>query len=147
MKVVIGADHGGYKLKQKIIQFLKTKGIKYKDVGTYSESSVDYPIYAEKVGREVSARRASRGILICKSGTGMSIAVNKIKGVRAAVCNSVRAARLSREHNDANVLTLGADFVNVNLAKKILNTWLNTKFAAGRHKRRVRQINKLESKS
>lgn len=140
MKIAIGSDHGGFKLKQQIVSLLRKQNHKVKDFGTHSEESCDYPLIAREVAKSVATKKYSRGILICKSGIGNSIVANKVKGVRAALCYNVGAAKLSRRHNDANVLALGALFTNISKSKQIIKVWLNTKFEGGRHLRRVRQI-------
>lgn len=146
-KITIGADHRGFKLKQKIKAFLKTKGFKVKDAGAFSEEPCDYPKIAFKVGRDVAKSSNKRGILICKTGIGDCIAANKVKGVRAALCYNLKAARLSRQHNDSNVLVLGSDFVQEKTAKKIIETWLTTDFEGGRHLRRINQIKQFEAEA
>ena len=143
MKIAIAADHGGYKLKQKLIKFLDTKGFTIADMGTHSEERCDYPLYASKVAKAVKDGEFDRGILICKSGIGMSMSANKITGIRAALCWDIKGAKTSRQHNDANVLCLGADKTPFKLAKKIVETWLATDFEGGRHLRRVKQMNKI----
>lgn len=145
-KIVIGSDHGGFRLKEKIKAFLEKKGYQVKDAGCLDRESCDYPEYAYEVARLVSTGRFSRGILICKSGIGNSIVANKLKGVRAALCYNLRAAKLSRRHNDANLLVLGALFVKQPLARRMVSIWLRTAFEGGRHLRRVRQIKKIEAK-
>lgn len=146
MRVAIGSDHAGYKLKNELKVFLEEKGFDLIDIGTDSEKLVDYPDFAEKVAFPVSSGEVKFGIAICGSGIGMAIAANKISGVRAANCNNVTLARLSREHNDANVLTLGARFVDTDLAREIVDVWLGTDFAGGRHTVRVEKITELERK-
>lgn len=143
-KIIIGSDHGGFRLKEKLKTYLEKLGFKVKDVGAYSEERCDYPLFAYAVAKGVSSGRFQRGVLICKSGIGNAIVANKLANVRAALCYNVKAARLCREHNDCNVLAMGALFVNENTAKKILKIWLETKFAGGRHGRRVNQIKKIE---
>jgi ribose 5-phosphate isomerase B len=143
-KIVIGADHGGFFLKKKIADFLKKKKVAVKDAGVFSEESADYPDTAYKVASMVSKNKGWRGILICKSGIGNSIVANKVKGVRAALCYNRKAALLSRKHNDANVLVLGALFVTAQEAKKIVDVWLTTAFEGGRHLRRVKKIERIE---
>ena len=143
MKIAIGSDHGGFKLKQKVIKYLQKKHKLY-DFGTYTQESCDYPLIACKVAKAVRSKKFGKGILICKSGIGNSIVANKVKGVRAALCYNIKAAKLSRQHNDANVLVLGALFTNFPEAKNIIKVWLNTKFEGGRHRRRVRQIERIE---
>ena len=145
MRIAIGADHRGVSLKAKLIPFLKTKGVRVQDVGAYeTDPPSDYPDIAGKVAQKVAAGRVDRGILICGTGIGMSIAANKIKGIRAARCVTLRDARLSREHNDANVLTLGGNIIPYKRAKAIVGIWLKTASAVGRHRRRVRKIEQLE---
>lgn len=144
MKIAIGADHGGYRLKENLIKFLKKKGHRVKDFGTFSKESYDYPLISFKVSKAVGNKKYPRGILICKTGVGMSIAANKVKGVRAALCDTVRIARLSRLHNDSNVLVLAAKIVNSEKAKGIARAWLSTLSLGGRHRRRVGQIKKIE---
>jgi ribose 5-phosphate isomerase B len=142
--IFIGADHRGFKLKEKIGKFLRGRKLMVIDVGTFSDASCDYPAIAFKLGKNVATSAQNRGILICKTGIGDSIAANKVKGVRAALCYNQKAARLSRQHNDANVLVLGSDFVKEKDASKIIDIWLKTEFEGGRHLRRVNQIRKFE---
>jgi ribose 5-phosphate isomerase B len=144
MKIALGADHAGYELKEKIRQHLADKGIAVEDVGTNSSQAVDYPDYARRVGEEVAAKQVDWGILVCGSGIGMAIAANKVPGVRAANGSSEVEAQLSREHNDANVLTLGARLLDHNLALKIVDRWLSTSFSGGHHLRRVEKITAIE---
>jgi RpiB/LacA/LacB family sugar-phosphate isomerase len=144
--ILIGSDHAGFDLKEKIKPYLEDKGFKIKDIGTNSRERCDYPAFAYELAKAVSLRKYSRGILICKSGIGNSIVANRLPGVRAALCYNVTATRLSREHNDSNVLVLGSAFVNSALAKRIINIWLNTQFKGGRHKRRLNQIRNIEEK-
>lgn len=144
MKIVMGADHGGFKLKKTLVKFLKEKGCVVKDAGVFSEESCDYPPVGYEVAQLVGKKVFSRGILICKTGIGMSIIANKVKGVRAALCDRVEIARSSREHNDANVLVLAANIVSPRRAKKIIEVWLTTRARGGRHRRRVEQIKKIE---
>lgn len=144
MKIILGADHGGYELKNNIAEWLKTQGHQIKDVGTFSPESVDYPDYAKIVGEEVVKGNFDKGILVCGSGVGISIAANKVKGVRAVLCHDVVMARLSREHNDTNIIAMGGRFIAKDLAYEILNVWLNTEFSGGRHARRIEKISSLE---
>lgn len=146
MKISIGSDHRGFILKKKIISILKAKGHKVNDCGTYSQESCDYPEIAFKVANSVRLKKSQRGILICKTGIGNCIAANKVPGARASLCYTQKAARLSREHNDANVLVLGSDFVRGKNVKKILEIWLNTKFSGDRHQKRVEQIAGIEKR-
>ena len=143
MRVAFGADHRGFALKEELKRWLAARGHEIIDCGPESADRVDYPDYAFKVARAVASRRADRGILICSTGIGMSIAANKVRGVRAALADNVRLARLSREHNDANVLCLGAGFVSAPEARRIVGVWLRTGFAGGRHARRLAKIVRL----
>jgi ribose 5-phosphate isomerase B len=143
VKVALGADHRGFRLKEDLKRWLAARGHRVVDLGPDSADRVDYPDYAFKVARAVARRRADRGILICSTGVGMSIAANKVQGVRAALVDSVRLARLSREHNDANVLCIGADIVSAAEARRIVGVWVKTEFAGGRHARRVRKLGRL----
>ena len=146
-KIIIASDHRGFALKKKLKDYLKNKfSLRVKDLGTDSESPCDYPEFAYNLAKEISKGKYSRGILICYSGIGNSIVANRLPGVRAALSYNVKAARLSREHNDSNVLVLGVYFVNERLAKRILGIWLNTQFLGGRHKRRLEQIKRIERK-
>jgi ribose 5-phosphate isomerase B len=140
VRVALGADHRGFALKEELKRWLAARGHEIVDFGPASADRVDYPDYAFKVADAVVRHQADRGILICSTGIGMSIAANKVRGVRAALADSVRLARLSREHNDANVLCLGADFVSAAEARRIVSAWLRTEFAGGRHSRRVRKL-------
>ena len=142
--IALGCDHAGVQLKGAIAEHLASRGVGCHDYGTYDEASCDYPDFAEKVGRAVVAGQAERGILICGTGVGISIAANKIEGVRAALCADTFTARMSREHNDANVLCLGARVVGIGLALDIVSAWLGGRFEGGRHQRRVDKIQALE---
>src|SRR6185369_2815751 len=144
MRIAIGADHAGFDLKQSIKQHLAAKGIAIDDQGTVSTESVDYPDFAKKVGEAVAEKQADLGILVCGTGIGMSIAANKVQGIRAAHVSSELDAQMAREHNDANVLTLGARVLDVQTALKIVDKWLTTNFAGGRHQGRVDKIMKIE---
>lgn len=144
--ILIASDHGGFALKKSLKPFLEKKGLKVKDLGAFSESRSDYPEFAYTLASKISRGKFKRGILICKSGIGNSIVANRLPEVRAALCYNVQAARLSREHNDSNVLVLGSIFVDSGLARKITNIWLNTAFQGGRHKRRINQIKVIERK-
>jgi len=143
VKVALGADHRGFGLKEDLKRWLAAYGHEVIDLGPANADRVDYPDYAFKVADAVARHRADRGILICSTGIGMSIAANKVRGVRAALADSVRLARLSREHNDANVLCLGADFLSASEARRIVGVWLRTEFAGGRHARRVRKLGRV----
>lgn len=146
-KVAIGCDHRGIQFKKELISELKKHGYQVQDVGTDSEESCDYPDFAAKVGCLIQRGECDRGIVICHSGIGMSIAANKIKGVRASLCQTVEAAELARKHNDANVLALGSGFVTPDLAKQIMVTWLKTDFEGGRHEKRVQKISEYERRN
>lgn len=145
MKIVLGADHRGYRLKEQLKRYLNRQGYETIDTGPSSSDSVDYPDYAFVVAKLVAKERAARGVLICGTGIGMSIAANKVPRVRAALCTSPEMARLAREHNNANVLCLGAELLNYEKAKEILRVWLTTSFAGGRHTNRLRKIARWES--
>jgi ribose 5-phosphate isomerase B len=140
VRIALGADHRGFGLKEGLKNWLAARGHQVSDLGPGSADRVDYPDYAFAVAEAVAGRRADRGILMCSTGIGMSIAANKVRGVRAALVDSVRLARLSREHNDANVLCLGADVVTAAQAGRIVRVWLRTGFAEGRHSRRLAKI-------
>jgi ribose 5-phosphate isomerase B len=143
-KIAIGCDHGGFVLKTKLVPFLKKLGMSVQDFGAFSDESMDYPDTAYKVAEAVSRNQAARGILICKSGIGNCIVANKVKNVRAALCYNIKAAVLSRKHNDANVLVLGSLFVSQQLANKMIKAWLATPFEGGRHLRRIEKIERIE---
>ncbi|MCR5833427.1 MAG: ribose 5-phosphate isomerase B [Selenomonadaceae bacterium] len=147
MKITIGSDHGAFELKESVKKVLATyEDIEVKDVGTYDTTSVDYPDIAEKVCDDVVSGAADKGIVLCGTGIGISIAANKIKGIRCALCSDVYSARMSREHNDANVLALGGRVTGIGLAEEIVRTWLATEFGGDRHERRVNKIMALENK-
>ena len=140
MKIALGADHGGFILKEKIKHHLEEKGFKVFDKGTYSEESVNYPTYAKAVAQSILDNEVDFGILICGTGIGISIAANRIKGVRAALCNNTTMAKLSREHNNANILALGARMTGDILAFDIVDEFLKTNFLGGRHLERIESI-------
>ena len=140
MKYFIGTDHAGFEVKAFVIEFLKNRGIEVEDLGTYSSESVDYPDYAHKVAKAVLENPGTMGILICGSGIGMSLAANKHKGIRAALCHDYYTAKMARLHNDANILCFGARIVGKGEIESILEAWLNTEFEGGRHLRRVKKI-------
>ena len=144
MRIAIGADHAGFLLKQHLKQTLERLGHTVDDHGTDSEAPVDYPLICIGVAREVAGGRADRGVVLGGSGQGEQIAANKVPGIRAALCNDLHTARLSREHNDANVLSMGGRIVALVLADDILKLWLDTPFAGGRHQRRLDQISAAE---
>jgi ribose 5-phosphate isomerase B len=144
MKIIIGSDHGGIHLKEVLKQHLAERGIEVHDAGTYTEESCDYPDIALQLCRAVTAGDGDRGVLVCGTGIGMSMAANKVKGIRAALCGDVFSAIMSREHNDANVICLGERVLGPGLAVCILDAWLDTEFAGGRHARRVNKIMAIE---
>jgi ribose 5-phosphate isomerase B len=146
MKIAIGADHAGFALKQHLLGTLTRLGHQVDDLGTHGTEPVDYPEICANVARAVSGARAERGIVIGGSGQGEQIAANKIPGARAALCNDLYTARLSRQHNDANILALGGRIVGCGLADEIVALWLTTAFEGGRHQRRVQQIAELEKR-
>lgn len=147
VKVAIGADHAGFEEKEKIKETLKSLGVEFVDYGTDSPDSVDYPPYAERVARAVASGEFDRGILFCGSGQGMAIAANKIKGVRAALAWNPEIAALSRRHNDANVLSLPARFIDDDTAAETVKAFLNAEFEGGRHQRRVKEIEEIEKET
>ena len=141
MKVAIGADHGGYNYKEELIKYIEGLGYQTEDFGTYDNNSCDYPIFAQKVASSVVDGNCERGILICGTGIGMAIAANKYKGIRAALCSDLFSAKATREHNDSNILCLGARVIDLQLAKDITSIWLNTPFSGEeRHVRRIKMI-------
>ncbi len=144
MTIAVGADHAGWTLKESLKAWLIEQGHDVIDFGTHSPDSVDYPDYAAQVGESVAVGKVERGVLVCGTGLGMAIAANKIPGVRAVACNDLLAARMSREHNDANVLAVGGRLLGREAALEILGTWLDTRFAGGRHVQRVEKIAALE---
>ena len=146
MKIAIGCDHGGYLLKQDILIWLEEHNIDFEDVGCYSTESVDYPMYGEKVGRMVASGQCDKGIVICTTGIGISISANKVKGIRAALCGDCYSAEMTRRHNDANILAMGARVLGPGLALKIVDTFLNTEFEGGRHARRIALISDIENR-
>lgn len=144
MKIAIGTDHAGYDFKEAVQAFLKAEGHEVQDLGTYDRESCDYPDYAERVGKYVVQGSAQFGILICGSGIGMSIAANKIHGVRAALCHDLYTARMGRSHNDANVMVLPSRLIALTIAEEMIQLFLKTPFEGGRHAGRVDKIMKME---
>ena len=138
--IFISSDHAGFKLKEIIKNYLTNKKIKFMDLGPFDDSRVDYPDYAHKVARKVKVNKSNVGILVCGSGTGMNIAANKHKNVRAAQCFNLKSTKLSRLHNDANIITLGSRLISKKNALKFISVFLNTKFDGGRHLKRVKKI-------
>ena len=147
MKIAIAADHGGFELKDSMVEYIKSLGNEVVDLGTNSADSVDYPDYAKKVCEEIQKGNCELGILICGTGIGMSLAANKFKGIRAACVSDVYSAKMSRNHNNANVLCIGARVVGDEVAKLIIKTFLENKFEAGRHQRRVDKIMSFEKEN
>ena len=146
MKVAIGSDHAGIDLKKELVSLLNEMKIECIDFGTDSPQSVDYPDFGEKVSKAVSAGNVERGILICGTGIGMSIVANKVPDIRASLCNDLFTAKMSRLHNDANVLVIGGRIVGRDLAKEIVRTWLSTEFEGGRHANRLNKIKLIEER-
>ena len=144
MKIAIGCDHGGYLLKQDILIWLEENDYEFEDFGCYNTESVDYPVYAEKVARAVASGECEKGIVICTSGIGVSMAANKVKGIRCALCGDSYSAEMTRRHNDANVLAMGAGIIGPNMAKKITEVFLTTAFEGGRHARRVGLLDNIQ---
>lgn len=145
MKIAIASDHGGYELKEEITMLLKEMNVSFKDFGVHENKSVDYPEYAFEVGNEVACGNFDRGILICGTGVGISIAANKVKGVRCALVHDVFTAKATREHNDSNVLAMGGRVIGVELAKEIVRTWLKTDFIGAHHEARINKISQYEA--
>ena len=147
MKIAIGCDHGGFVLKDAILSYLDQAGIDYVDYGCFDESSVDYPDYAAKVAKAVQSKQADKGILMCGTGIGITIAANKFRGIRAAVVTNEFCARATAQHNDANILGLGGRVVSPEEAVKLVDLWLNTPFEGGRHQRRLDKIAEIEEQN
>ena len=144
MKIGIASDHGGFELKEYLKEYLKKSDIEVTDFGTDSEESVDYPIYGERCARAVANGEVERGVVCCGTGIGISIAANKVAGIRCALCTDENMARLSRQHNNANVLALGGRITSNEDAQKILDAWLTTEFEGGRHQRRIDMIDNIK---
>lgn len=142
--IALGTDHGGFRLKEAVKKYLESENIEYKDFGTFSEESVDYPVFAAKVGHFIMDGKAEKGILCCGTGIGISIAANKIKGIRAAVCTNAFCAEYSRRHNNANILCMGGRVIDEKQAVELAKIFLNTPFEGGRHERRVNEIAQIE---
>lgn len=144
-KIAIASDHGGFDLKESIIAHLLNTGWEVDDLGPHSGDSVDYPDYGIKLAEEVAEKKVERGIVICGTGIGMSIVVNRFPGIRGTLCSDVFTAKLCREHNDSNILVMGGRVIGKGLAAEIVNTWLNTPFEGGRHQRRLDKINQIDA--
>lgn len=142
--LAIGCDHGGLELKNEVIKHLEERGVEYKDFGTFTPDSVDYPDYALKFCHSVTSGESERGILICGTGLGMSMAANKVKGIRAAVCHDTFSAEFTRRHNDANVLCMGGRVIGPGLACKVVDAYLDSEFEGGRHQRRIDKVMAIE---
>ncbi len=145
--IALASDHAGFELKEKVAAYLKERGTEFVDLGTYSGTSVNYPDYAEKLCNEILSGKAEKGILVCGTGIGMSMAANKFKGIRAAVCSEVFSARLTRQHNDANVICFGARVIGEGTAMDIVDAFLDTEFEGGKHKTRIDMISALENRA
>ena len=143
MKIAVAADHGGYKLKEKVKEHLLERGIEVEDLGTHSEESVDYPIYGKLCGEAVASGQADLGVVVCGTGIGISIAANKVHGIRCGLCTSVEMAHLTKQHNNANILALGGRTTVEELAMEIVDEWLDTQYEGGRHQRRVEMLDNL----
>ena len=146
MKIAIGCDHGGFVLKESVIDFLNNAGFEVIDCGTYSDASVDYPIYGEKVARLVAKGECEKGIVMCGTGIGISIAANKVNGIRCALCHDEYTAKMTAMHNNSNVLAMGGRVVTPEMAIKIVKTWLDTPFEGGRHINRVNMFTEIENR-
>ena len=146
MKVAIGSDHGGLELKEHVIATLKELNLAYEDMGTHDRNSCDYPDYAQKVAAAVVSGKYDQGILICGTGIGMSIAANKVQGIRAALCNEIFSAKMARAHNNANILCIGARVVGPSVAQEIVKAYFTSAFEGGRHAQRVEKINLLDTR-
>ena len=143
MKIAAASDHGGFALKEEVKKHLMEIGIEVLDLGTHSEESVDYPVYGKACGEAVASGKADLGIVVCGTGIGISIAANKVKGIRCGLCTSVEMARLTKQHNNANILALGGRTTETGLAMEIVDTWLDTEFEGGRHQRRVDLLDQM----
>ena len=143
MRIAIASDHGGFELKEIVKEYLKERGLEVVDLGTNSEESVDYPVYGKACGEAVASGEADCGIVVCGTGIGISIAANKVKGVRCGLCTSVEMATLTKQHNNANVLALGGRTTPTDLALQIVDAWLDTDFEGGRHERRTNMLDEM----
>lgn len=147
MKIAVGCDHGGIILKPAVVAKLEELGHEVVDYGTYSDESVDYPVYAEKVANAVASGECEKGVLLCGTGIGISIAANKVKGIRAAVVDNEFCAQACKEHNNANILAMGGRVIRPEMASKLVGIWLTTEYAGGRHQRRLDEITAIENKN
>lgn len=146
MKIAIGCDHGGITLKDSIVNYLEERGVQIEDFGTFGADSVDYPDFAYKVARSVADGKADKGILMCGTGIGISIAANKVNGIRCALCHNTETARLTAMHNDSNILAMGGRVIDADMAVNIVKAWLDTPFEGGRHINRINKISEIEKK-
>jgi ribose 5-phosphate isomerase B len=146
MKIAVAADHVGFALKEKVREYLRSQGLEVEDHGPSNAEQVDYPDFAEKVAAQVAAKQAEYGVLVCGTGIGMMLAANKVPGIRAVAANDTISARMAREHNNANILTLGGRMIDAASMRQIVDTWLSTPFAGGRHQRRVQKIDALDQR-
>jgi ribose 5-phosphate isomerase B len=146
MKIALAADHVGFALKEKVREYLKSQGLEVEDYGTSNAEPVDYPDFAEKVATQVAAKHADYGVLVCGTGIGMMLAANKVPGIRAVAANDTISARMAREHNNANVLTMGGRMIDAATMRQIVDTWLSTPFAGGRHERRLEKIDAIDQR-
>ena len=142
--IALGSDHGGYALKQHIIEYLDAHGLDYRDFGSHSTESCDYPVFAKAAAEAVASGRCERGIVICTTGIGISISANKVRGIRCALCSEPLSAEMTRRHNDANMLALGGGMIGPNMAERIVDVFLSTAFEGGRHQRRVDKVMSIE---
>ncbi|MGN1144003.1 MAG: ribose 5-phosphate isomerase B [Anaerovoracaceae bacterium] len=143
MKIAVASDHGGFALKEEVKKHLTERGLEVLDLGTHSEESVDYPVYGKACGEAVASGKADLGIVVCGTGIGISIAANKVKGIRCGLCTSVEMARLTKQHNNANILALGGRTTETGLAMEIVDAWLDTEFEGGRHQRRIDLLDQM----
>jgi len=143
IKIAIGSDHGGFELKNIIVDYLEKNKCDFKDFGVFSKESIDYPLIAKEVAKAVASSEFDRGIIICGSGLGVAITANKVKGIRAVTCHDTYSAKMSRAHNNANILTMGGRVIGPDLALDVVEIWLKTEFEGGRHSRRVEMIENL----
>jgi ribose 5-phosphate isomerase B len=146
MKIALAADHVGFGLKEKVREYLKSQGLEVEDYGTSNAEHVDYPDFAEKVAAQVAAKQADYGVLVCGTGIGMMLAANKVPGIRAVAANDTISARMAREHNNANVLTMGGRMIDAATMRQIVDTWLSTPFAGGRHELRLEKIDTIDQR-
>ena len=145
--IALGSDHGGYKLKEEVKKYLDELGIEYKDFGTYNEERTDYPIYAEKVAKAIQSKECEKGILLCRSGYGMTVVANKFKGIRAASIMNAESAKFAKADDDINCIALGGDYLSINETVNIIRNWLATEFKGGRYLERLQMIEKIENEN